>query len=95
MIDKEIVDYALKLLRVDEKGLDDNDRKLLRTMILLYNGGPVGLSTIAANVGEETDTIEDVIEPYLLQIGFIKRTPRGRVVTDAAYQHLGLARTDK
>ena len=94
-IDKEIVDYALKLLRVDEKGLDDNDRKLLRTMILLYNGGPVGLSTIAANVGEETDTIEDVIEPYLLQIGFIKRTPRGRVVTDAAYQHLGLAHTEK
>lgn len=93
-IDKEIVNYALELLRVDEKGLDDTDRKLLKTMILLYNGGPVGLSTIAANVGEETDTIEDVIEPYLLQIGFIKRTPRGRVVTDAAYKHLGLAKTN-
>lgn len=93
-IDKEIVNYALELLRVDEKGLDDTDRKLLKTMILLYNGGPVGLSTIAANVGEEADTIEDVIEPYLLQIGFIKRTPRGRVVTDAAYKHLGLAKTN-
>ena len=93
-IDKEIVNYALELLRVDEKGLDDTDRKLLKTMILLYNGGPVGLSTIAANVGEEADTIEDVIEPYLLQIGFIKRTPSGRVVTDAAYKHLGLAKTN-
>lgn len=93
-IDKEIVDYALKLLRVDSRGLDDNDRKLLQTMIKLYDGGPVGLSTIAANIGEETDTIEDVIEPYLLQIGFIKRTPRGRVVTDSAYHHLGLTRTE-
>ena len=92
VIDKEIVDYALKLLRVDKKGLDDADRNLLKTMITSYNGGPVGLATIAANVGEETDTIEDVIEPYLLQIGFIKRTPRGRVVTDAAYHHLGLTR---
>ena len=92
VIDKEVVDYALKLLRVDKKGLDDADRNLLKTMITLYNGGPVGLATIAANVGEETDTIEDVIEPYLLQIGFIKRTPRGRVVTDAAYHHLGLTR---
>ena len=92
VIDKEIVDYALKLLRVDKKGLDDADRNLLKTMITSYNGGPVGLATIAANVGEEADTIEDVIEPYLLQIGFIKRTPRGRVVTDAAYHHLGLTR---
>ena len=92
VIDKEVVDYALKLLRVDKKGLDDADRNLLKTMITSYNGGPVGLATIAANVGEEADTIEDVIEPYLLQIGFIKRTPRGRVVTDAAYHHLGLTR---
>lgn len=91
-IDKEIVNYALKLLRVDNHGLDENDRKLLQTMIMLYDGGPVGLSTIAANIGEETDTIEDVIEPYLLQIGFIKRTPRGRVVTESAYRHLGLTR---
>lgn len=94
-IDKEIVDYALTLLRVDDRGLDDNDRKLLQTMIMLYDGGPVGLSTIAANIGEETDTIEDVIEPYLLQIGFIKRTPRGRIVTDSAYHHLGLTRKPK
>nr|WP_321315918.1 Holliday junction branch migration DNA helicase RuvB [uncultured Ligilactobacillus sp.] len=94
-IDQEIVKYALDLLRIDEKGLDDNDRELLKTMILLYNGGPVGLSTISANVGEETDTIEDVIEPYLLQIGFIKRTPRGRIVTDKAYKHLKIDKLEK
>lgn len=93
-IDKEIVDYALNLLRVDSKGLDETDRKLLTTMINLYHGGPVGLNTIAANIGEETDTIADMVEPYLLQIGFLKRTPRGRVVTKAAYDHLGLEITN-
>ena len=93
-IDKEIVDYALYLLRVDSKGLDETDRKLLTTMIKLYHGGPVGLNTIAANIGEETDTIADMVEPYLLQIGFLKRTPRGRVVTKAAYDHLGLEMTN-
>lgn len=93
-IDKEIVDYALNLLRVDSKGLDETDRKLLTTMIKLYHGGPVGLNTIAANIGEETDTIADMVEPYLLQIGFLKRTPRGRVVTKAAYNHLGLEMTN-
>ena len=93
-IDKEIVDYALNLLRVDSKGLDETDRKLLTTMIKLYYGGPVGLNTIAANIGEETDTIADMVEPYLLQIGFLKRTPRGRVVTKAAYDHLGLEMTN-
>ena len=93
-IDKEIVDYALNLLRVDSKGLDETDRKLLTTMIKLYHGGPVGLNTIAANIGEETDTIADMVEPYLLQIGFLKRTPRGRVVTKAAYDHLGLEITN-
>lgn len=93
-IDKEIVDYALNLLRVDSKGLDETDRKLLKTMIKLYHGGPVGLNTIAANIGEETDTIADMVEPYLLQIGFLKRTPRGRVVTKAAYDHLGLEMTN-
>lgn len=93
-IDKEIVDYALNLLRVDSKGLDETDRKLLTTMIKLYHGGPVGLNTIAANIGEETDTIADMVEPYLLQIGFLKRTPRGRVVTKAAYDHLGLEMTN-
>lgn len=94
-IDKEIVDYALNLLRVDSKGLDETDRKLLTTMIKLYHGGPVGLNTIAANIGEETDTIADMVEPYLLQIGFLKRTPRGRVVTKAAYDHLGLEMTNE
>lgn len=89
-IDVEVVDYALNLLRVDKKGLDQTDRKLLESMIRFYSGGPVGLNTIAANIGEETDTIAEVIEPYLMQIGFIKRTPRGRVVTAEAYQHLGI-----
>ncbi|MCP0886016.1 Holliday junction branch migration DNA helicase RuvB [Ligilactobacillus sp. WILCCON 0076] len=88
-IDSDVVIYALNLLRVDSHGLDETDRKLLKTMITLYNGGPVGLGTIAANIGEETDTVADMVEPYLLQIGFLKRTPRGRVVTLRAYEHLG------
>lgn len=87
-IDTEIVQFALDLLRVDKVGLDRTDRKLLKAMIELYDGGPVGLNTIAANIGEESDTIADMIEPYLMQIGFIKRTPRGRMVTLAAYEHL-------
>lgn len=87
-IDTEIVQFALDLLRVDKVGLDRTDRKLLKAMIELYDGGPVGLNTIAANIGEESDTIADMIEPYLMQIGFIKRTPRGRIVTLAAYEHL-------
>ena len=89
-IDTEIVQFALDLLRVDKVGLDRTDRKLLKSMIELYDGGPVGLNTIAANIGEESDTIADMIEPYLMQIGFIKRTPRGRMVTLAAYEHLGI-----
>ena len=89
-IDTEIVQFALDLLRVDKVGLDRTDRKLLNAMIELYDGGPVGLNTIAANIGEESDTIADMIEPYLMQIGFIKRTPRGRMVTLAAYEHLGI-----
>ncbi|QIG36749.1 Holliday junction DNA helicase RuvB [Ligilactobacillus salivarius] len=89
-IDTEIVQFALDLLRVDKVGLDRTDRKLLKVMIELYDGGPVGLNTIAANIGEESDTIADMIEPYLMQIGFIKRTPRGRIVTLAAYEHLGI-----
>lgn len=89
-ITNEVVTKALKLLRVDDAGLDAIDRKLLTTMINYYNGGPVGIKTIAANIGEETDTIEEMYEPYLLQIGFIARTPRGRVVTQAAYRHLGI-----
>ena len=89
-IDQSIVAYALELLRIDELGLDDNDRKILKTMIKLYNGGPVGLATLAANVGEETDTLTDLIEPYLLQLGLIKRTARGRMVTKKAYEHLNI-----
>ena len=87
-ITQQLTQDALRLLRVDSKGLDHTDRNLLSAMITLYQGGPVGLSTIAANIGEEAETIEDMYEPYLLQIGFLKRTPRGRVVTDAAYAHL-------
>lgn len=89
-IDHEIVVKALQLLQVDDKGLDEVDRKMLMTMINFYHGGPVGVKTIAANIGEEVDTIESMYEPYLLQIGYISRTPRGRLVTPAAYQHLGL-----
>lgn len=89
-IDTESVEQALKLLQVDSEGLDGTDRKLLLTMINFYHGGPVGLKTIAANIGEEKSTIEEMYEPYLLQIGYLTRTARGRVVTEAAYRHLGL-----
>lgn len=81
---------ALSRMEIDELGLDNIDRLLLTTMIQNYNGGPVGLETIAAAIGEEAVTIEDVYEPYLMQIGFLGRTPRGRVVTNAAYTHLGI-----
>lgn len=86
-VDYEIVNKSLHMLGVDSKGLDLIDRKLMMTMIKYYNGGPVGISTLAANVGEEVNTIEEMYEPYLLQIGFIKRTARGRVVTNEGYQH--------
>lgn len=89
MISKEITQQALKVLRVDAKGLDHIDRKLLTAMIDLYDGGPVGLGAIAANISEDAETIEDMYEPYLLQIGFLKRTSRGRVVTPEGYAHLG------
>lgn len=88
VITKRLADESLKLLRIDKKGLDFVDRNLLQLMIDLYNGGPVGLNTIAANIGEEIETIEDMYEPYLLQMGFLQRTPRGRVVTPLAYEHL-------
>jgi Holliday junction DNA helicase RuvB len=87
-IDLEIVRYALEKLKVDDLGLDATDIKLLRTMIDYYDGGPVGLKTLAANIGEETDTIAEMYEPYLLQIGLIKRTARGRRVTPKGYEHL-------
>lgn len=89
-ITQEVADEALNLLEVDAFGLDRVDRKLLMTMIDKFGGGPVGLDTLAAASSEETETIEDVYEPYLLQLGFINRTPRGRVATNAAYLHLGL-----
>lgn len=89
-IDLPVVQRSLKLLSVDDRGLDEVDRKLLLTMINYYHGGPVGLKTIAANIGEETSTIEEMYEPYLLQIGYLTRTARGRVVTAAGYRHLGI-----
>ncbi|MBQ8504293.1 MAG: Holliday junction branch migration DNA helicase RuvB [Clostridia bacterium] len=90
IINEEIADYALQKMEIDHMGLDSIDRLLLSTMIKSYNGGPVGLETIAAAIGEEAVTIEDVYEPYLMQIGFLGRTPRGRVVTPAGYEHLGI-----
>ena len=87
---REVAIDALAKLEVDAIGLDDVDRKVLHTIIDKFNGGPVGLETIAASISEESDTIMDVYEPYLLQLGFLDRTPRGRVATPLAYQHLGL-----
>ncbi|MBP3321803.1 MAG: Holliday junction branch migration DNA helicase RuvB [Clostridia bacterium] len=91
-IDEQIADYALRALEVDELGLDAVDRRMLLTIINAFSGGPVGLDTLAATVGEESVTIEDVYEPYLMQIGFLNRTPRGRCVTALAYDHLGIRR---
>jgi Holliday junction DNA helicase RuvB len=90
VITPAIAKEALKLLQVDDLGLDAIDHKMLHSIISHFRGGPVGLDTIAATIGEESQTIEDVYEPYLLQIGFLQRTPRGRMVTSSAYQHLGL-----
>lgn len=92
IIDKDTADKALKMLEVDEKGLDDIDKKMLLTIIHKFAGGPVGLDTLAASIGEDSGTIEDVYEPYLLQIGFINRTPRGRTATDLAYRHFAITR---
>jgi len=89
-ITSQVAMDALSLLNVDELGLDEMDRKVLATIIEKYNGGPVGLSTIGASISEEPDTIMDVVEPYLLQLGFLDRTPQGRVATKLAYEHLGL-----
>lgn len=88
-ITKELVNEALKMLEVDEMGLDSSDRRFLKAIIDKHSGGPVGLDTIASTISEDVGTIEEVIEPYILQIGFIKRTNRGRVATPAAYAHLG------
>ena len=89
VIDLKVAQIALDKLEIDELGLDNNDRRMLHAMIKYYRGGPVGLETLAAAIGEEAVTIEDVYEPYLMQIGFLARTPRGRCVTAAAYEHLG------
>jgi holliday junction DNA helicase RuvB len=89
-INSVVAAQALAMLEVDERGLDETDRKVLKTIVEKFNGGPVGLETIAASISEESDTIMDVYEPYLLQLGFLDRTPRGRVATRGAYEHLGL-----
>ena len=90
IITDELADKALRMLEVDKAGLDHTDRRMLSTMIRKFGGGPVGLDTLAAAISEATDTIEDVYEPFLIQLGFINRTPRGRVVTRAGYEHLGI-----
>ncbi|MBN2471164.1 MAG: Holliday junction branch migration DNA helicase RuvB, partial [Anaerolineae bacterium] len=90
VITVEVADAALSMLNIDALGLDDIDRRVLSTIIEKFGGGPVGLETIAASISEESDTIMDVYEPYLLQLGFLDRTPRGRTATPAAYEHLGL-----
>ncbi|MGH7204071.1 MAG: Holliday junction branch migration DNA helicase RuvB [Candidatus Levyibacteriota bacterium] len=89
-IDTKATREALGMLEVDQKGLDPLDMKFLRAVIEKYNGGPVGIGTIAATISEDSGTLEDLVEPYLLQLGFLKRTPRGRVATEAAYTHIGL-----
>ena len=89
VITKEVADFALDILDVDPMGLDNNDRAILLTIIQKFSGGPVGLDTLAAALGEDAGTLEDVYEPYLLMNGLINRTPRGRVATEHAYRHLG------
>lgn len=95
VITREVAQAALARLEVDQLGLDENDRRLLRAIIELFNGGPVGLSTLAAALAEEVDAIEDVYEPFLLQLGFLHRTPRGRTATKRAYDHLGMPFTER
>ncbi|MEI7766467.1 MAG: Holliday junction branch migration DNA helicase RuvB [Phycisphaerae bacterium] len=90
LVDHKLVEDALKLERIDPLGLDELDRRVMMILARDYNGGPAGIEAVAATLGEERDTLEDVVEPFLMQIGFIRRTPRGRQLTAAAYQHLGL-----
>ena len=94
-IDKKITKLALKRLKVDELGLDNTDKQLLEAIIYKFNGGPVGIESLAASIAEEVSTIEDVYEPYLLKLGFLKRTNRGRVVTEKAYEHLNIKLDDR
>ena len=89
-ITKEVADFAMDLLEVDRYGLDQTDRLLLTTIIERFSGGPVGLDTLSAAIGEDAGTIEDVYEPYLIKNGFLLRTPRGRMVTELTYHHLGI-----
>lgn len=89
-ITEDIAKIALDRLEIDNLGLDSNDRRMLETMIRNYNGGPVGLETLAAALGEEAVTLEDVVEPFLMQLGFLSKTPRGRVATALAYEHMGI-----
>ena len=91
-INQSIADNSLQMLEVDEKGLDEMDKRILRTIIENYNGGPVGINTIAVAVGEEGETIEEIYEPFLIKEGFLKRTPRGRVATHLAYEHFNYKR---
>jgi Holliday junction DNA helicase RuvB len=90
VVTADVADTALELLEVDGAGLERLDREILRTIVEKFDGGPVGLSTLAVAIGEEQDTVEDVYEPYLVKCGLVKRTPRGRVATPRAYEHLGL-----
>jgi Holliday junction DNA helicase RuvB len=94
-IDEDITKTSLKRLKVDEDGLDQVDIQYLEALIEKFNGGPVGAQTVATSIGEEVTTIEDVVEPYLLQEGFVKRTPRGRIATEKAYKHLGIEMDNK
>ena len=94
-INLDVARLALNKLEIDDLGLDNTDKKILEAIIYNYRGGPVGIDTLTATIGEESGTIEDVYEPYLLQIGFISRTPRGRMATRRAYEHLGIEYIDK
>lgn len=94
IIDKDVAQRALSVFKIDERGLDKVDGAILESLVVRFGGGPVGLSTLSVAVGEEPDTLEDVYEPYLMQLGFIRRTPRGRVATEAAFEHLGLSAPD-
>jgi Holliday junction DNA helicase RuvB len=94
-IDAEIARRALEVFEVDERGLDKVDRAILEAVIVKFGGGPVGLSTLAIAVGEDPETVEDAYEPFLLQEGFLQRTPRGRIGTERAYGHLGLSRPER
>ncbi len=89
-IDKEITRQALEMMEIDELGLEPIDRLIVKTIIEKFNGGPVGIETIAAATSEERDTISEIYEPYLMQIGFLARTPQGRIATKKAYKHLGI-----